>query len=57
LLFVIATQRVLSPQYLLWVMPGVAAAVCAGKRLMFGRIFLYSAIFTLTYIEFDIGYE
>jgi hypothetical protein len=57
LLFVIATQRVLSPQYLLWVMPGIVVAVYAEKRFVFRRFVLYSAIFALTYVEFDIGYE
>ncbi|NOY76158.1 MAG: hypothetical protein GXP32_10280 [Kiritimatiellaeota bacterium] len=57
LLFVIATQRVLSPQYLIWLMPGAAAAVFMRDRVSFPALSLFSAIFALTYVEFDIGYE
>ena len=57
LLFVITTQRVLSPQYFLWVMPASVLFVFSARRFSLGRLLLFSAIFALTYVEFDICYE
>jgi hypothetical protein len=57
LLFVIATQRVLSPQYFLWVMPGLVAVIFMRTRASIPRLVLFFLIFALTYVEFDIGYE
>jgi hypothetical protein len=55
LTFLISTQRVLSPQYMIWLMPGLAAAIFMGKTdvpLLVHAFF----IFLLTYIGFDLGY-
>lgn len=55
LTFLISTQRVLSPQYMIWLMPGITAAIFMGKTdiPLLVHAFL---IFVLTYIGFDLGY-
>jgi hypothetical protein len=55
ILILMSTQRVLSPQYFIWMMPLAAAqfAVAADKRpVLLGS----AAIFGLTYVVFDIGF-
>lgn len=53
--FLISTQRVLSPQYMIWLMPGIAVAIFMGKTDL--PLLVHAVlIFVLTYIGFDLGY-
>ena len=54
LLVFLATQRVLSPQFFIWLIPFLAMTIIHSKSrsLLVGSVALY----TLTYIGFDLGY-
>ncbi|MCM0605525.1 MAG: DUF2029 domain-containing protein [Xanthomonadaceae bacterium] len=54
LLIFLSTQRVLSPQFFIWLMPFLAISiVCFRNKRMLG---LTLALYGLTYIGFDLGY-
>ncbi len=55
LVLLISTQRVLSPQYMIWLMPGLAT-VSFGRRPDIPLIAISTAIFALSWLGFDLGY-
>jgi hypothetical protein len=55
--FIISTQRVLSPQYIIWPMAGTVVLIFASKKPDFHLLILTCLIFILSYIGFDLGYE
>jgi len=56
LIFILASQRVLSPQFFIWVIPGFCLfIVLSSKRIFYS--FLTLIIYTLTFIGFDNYWE
>lgn len=56
LIFVIATQRVFSPQYLVWILPavGLLAPIVRRPGLL---VALFAVVLGLSWIAFDIGFH
>lgn len=55
LLLLICTQRVLSPQYLIWLMPAACVQFAVAGRKM-AAVAGAGATFALTYVVFDLGF-
>lgn len=55
LLVFLSTQRVLSPQFMIWLLPW-AAIVMTDRSSSWMKRGLLGAVFALTYIGFDLGY-
>ena len=55
-LLLVATQRVLSPQYLIWLIPGLAATVARADRPA-GLFIAVAAIYTLTLALYPFGFD
>ena len=55
ILILMSTQRVLSPQYFIWMMPLAAAQLATADRTM-AVLAGSAAIFGLTYVVFDVGF-
>ncbi len=57
LLLTIASQRVFSPQYVVWLIPAATVLPVLREKIDWMAIALFSGIVVLTFIEFDYEYE
>jgi hypothetical protein len=57
LFFIIAAQRVLSPQYMIWPVPVVTALLFASNKVPRSLFFCVLLLYVFSWLNFDFGYE
>ena len=57
LFFIITSQRVLSPQYMIWPVPLITALLFAGEKVPKSLLISVLLLYLCSWLNFDFGYE